>query len=128
MIKGVTQEPYIGIELHQDTKRKIEEYILSKVHSQCKKNEWFFFKDIFGKENSDWRGTSLQPIFEYYYNIEKGQEEDRTQKAMNNARKIGGLFLKKVLYTDQRVYEQGDEIRQERNNSFTVLKYMWVDE
>ncbi len=80
--------------------RDIAQFLQGAVYSWCgtNKDREFCFADLFGGMNRDWRGTSLQEI--YNSNTKSMTGDDAYEESKKNA----GWFLKLVLYKDNRYF------------------------
>ncbi|MBA2781117.1 hypothetical protein [Billgrantia kenyensis] len=65
-----------------------------------RKGERFAVRDLVGGENTDWTGTSLEPIYKKHRKAGKTEDE-----AFEAAAKDIGWVVKGVLADDQRVFE-----------------------
>lgn len=80
----------------------IRSFLQGAVYCLCitHRNQWFSARDFLGGENSNWQGTPLQALFDYYFG--RRQDEDY---AIHQAGKAVGWILLSVLIADHRVFE-----------------------
>jgi hypothetical protein len=102
-VRGITAEE----------KKSIEIYLLGCVYAWCNnhKSEWFSARDFLGRDNYNWNGTPLQPLYDKHF--AKGKRDEACVKA---AGKDSGWILKKVIAADTRKFETkiAQRIRQYR--------------
>ena len=86
-----------GITEHQE--QRICDFLQGAVYCWCKNrpHEWFALRDLMGGENYFWQGTPLIDLYEKQPGTAKEPEAA--------AGREGGWLLKKVLDTDQRLFE-----------------------
>lgn len=101
----------------KDSERKnIIEYLKGLVDEHCqeKPDEWFATRDLVGGDNSDWRGTPLQQIYENRCDEYKSgghATEEAEKKAVSQAGKDVGRVLKEMLLMDERIFVKEDGFR-----------------
>jgi hypothetical protein len=84
---------------------RIKDFIHGAVYCWCKNNQdehdesrWFAARDLFGGENTNWKGTPLQALYEYHFIHNK-------ERAVEMAGIDLGHILKKLLSEDIRFFD-----------------------
>ena len=99
----------------KEQKQSILDFLQGAVYCWCKnrKNEWFSLRDLMGGDNYFWQGTPLLALYEKHKS--KGKD---WESAVKDAGKDAGWLLKRVIYSDKRIFDTKKEE--------LIRKYRWT--
>lgn len=105
------------LDISEEHKQRIFDFLQGAVYCWCKNRpeEWFSMRDLMGGENFNWTGTPLSKLYDKH--IGKGKND---AAAIEDAGKDSGWILKRVIISDERVFETMHEE--------LIRKYRWVKE
>ena len=112
IVKGVH---FANDENWEKEKSAIYSFLQGAVYCWCNNNpnKWFSMRDFMGGNNSDWKGTPLEALYN------KHKDSGKTiDQAIEAAGKDSGWLLKNVIDRDKRHFETKTEE--------VIRKYKWV--
>lgn len=101
LVKRVENPRKISAQLSEEELSLCKDYIKGAVHgfTNNNSNEKFYVCSLFGGENTLWKDTPLNYIYQYHYNKTKDYK-----KAHDSSAKDVGYLLKLVLCEDEKFY------------------------